>query len=78
MVEYALKLFDEMQLNDVVPNSIIYSTFMDGLCKNGLVWEALEAFNPMRGCKSKLSVETCNCLIDGLCKARRLEIAWEL
>ncbi|KAH9696345.1 pentatricopeptide repeat-containing protein [Citrus sinensis] len=77
-VEKALKLFDEMQLNGVVPDSITYATLVDGLCKNGFVLEAVELFHTLKNLKCELNIGAYNCLIDGLCKSGQLEVAWEL
>ncbi|KAK9199268.1 hypothetical protein WN944_014456 [Citrus x changshan-huyou] len=42
---------------------------------NGYLSEALELFYDLEKYKSKLNIEFVSCLIDGLCRVRRLETA---
>lgn len=65
----------EVLFSWVVPNLRTYIVLIDGLCKNGYLSEALELFYDLEKCKSKLNIEFVSCLIDGLCRVRRLETA---
>ncbi|KAK1567276.1 hypothetical protein Q3G72_010235 [Acer saccharum] len=75
----ARKLLDEMQVNDVAPDSCTFTTFIDGLCNNDCVLDALEFFHTLEeNPKFQQTIEIPSCLIDGLCKSKRIEMAWEL
>lgn len=73
-----MKLLHEMAINNVPPDSHVYTTYIDGLYKNGFVLEAMKVFSAIGNHKCVLTIETCNCLIDGLCKIGRLKIAWDI
>ena len=49
-----------------------------GRILTGYIVEAIELFHTLRNLKFELNVEAYNCLIDGLCKSGRLEIAWKI
>ncbi|XP_031271282.1 pentatricopeptide repeat-containing protein At1g62914, mitochondrial-like [Pistacia vera] len=72
VVKDARNLVGEMRLNDAFPNSWTYNIFIDGLCKNGRVLEALEMFNALVNNEIAVSIEGLNSLINGLCKTERL------
>ncbi|KAI9178182.1 hypothetical protein LWI28_023634 [Acer negundo] len=78
-VRDAQKLFDEMQFYDVAPNSSTFTAFTNGLCKNDYVQDALDFFHTLEeNPKFHITIEISNCLIDGLCKSRRIKMAWKL
>ncbi|KAK1567696.1 hypothetical protein Q3G72_015331 [Acer saccharum] len=62
----ARKLLDEMQSVNVTPNSSIFTTFINGLCRNDCVLDALELFHTLENRKFQFTIEIFNCLIDGL------------
>ena len=67
-----------MRLNGAFPDSRTYNIFIDGLCKNGYVLEALEMFSTLVNNKVAIGLEGLSSLIGGLCKTRRFETAWGL
>ncbi|XP_031247371.1 pentatricopeptide repeat-containing protein At5g39710-like [Pistacia vera] len=74
-VKDARNLVGVMQLNGAFPNSWTYSIFIDGLCKNGCVLEAVEMFYTLVDNKFAIDLTSLNSLIDGLCKTGRFETA---
>ncbi|TXG67728.1 hypothetical protein EZV62_009186 [Acer yangbiense] len=76
-INEAMSLYREMISKGVVPNNITYR-FIDGLCKNGCVVEAMELLDILKKDKFILSIKSYNGVIDGLCKTRRLKIAHKL
>ncbi|TXG67901.1 hypothetical protein EZV62_009176 [Acer yangbiense] len=78
-INEAMSLYREMISKGVVPNVITYNTFfIDGLCKNGCIVEAMELLDILKKDKFILSIKSYNCVIDGLCKTGRLKIARKL
>ncbi|XP_010443404.1 PREDICTED: pentatricopeptide repeat-containing protein At5g57250, mitochondrial-like [Camelina sativa] len=62
---------------DLTPDTVTYSTMIEGFCKTGQIEEALEMFNELR--KSSVSLAVCyNRIIDALCKKGMLETATEV
>ncbi|XVF21645.1 hypothetical protein REPUB_Repub12eG0108500 [Reevesia pubescens] len=71
-------LFGKMQFNNIAPDSCTNNIFVDGLCKNDCVSEALELFHKLEDCQFEFRIEMFNSLSNGLRKTRKLETAWYL
>lgn len=70
-------LYRAMPEMDLTPDTVTYSTMIEGCCKTGQIEEALEMFNELR--KSSISAAVCyNRIIDALCKKGMLETAMEV
>ncbi|GAY54913.1 hypothetical protein CUMW_160450 [Citrus unshiu] len=69
VVEHAMKLLHEMAINNVPPDSHVYTTYIDGLYKNGFVLEAME--NP----GLTPDVVMYNIMIHGFCKEGQIQKA---
>lgn len=50
-------LLDEMKLNKVVPDSWIYTNFIDSFCKNDCLLQAFELFYSLENYSFKLNIE---------------------
>lgn len=46
-MENALKIFNQMILNGIKPNVIVYNCMIDGFTKQGDMQNAMEMFNQM-------------------------------
>jgi len=53
------------------PNVVVYISVMDGLCKDGLVYEVLNLFSEMSGKCVLLNHITYTCSTQGLCNFGR-------
>ncbi|XP_010451905.1 PREDICTED: pentatricopeptide repeat-containing protein At5g57250, mitochondrial [Camelina sativa] len=70
-------LYRAMPDMDLTPDTVTYSTMIEGFCKTGQIEEALETFNELR--RSSVSSALCyNRIIDALCKKGMLETATEV
>ncbi|VVB16126.1 unnamed protein product [Arabis nemorensis] len=70
-------LYRAMPEMDLTPDTVTYSTLIEGCCKTGQIEQALEMFNELR--KSSVSSAVCyNRIIDALCKNGMLETAIEV
>ncbi|KFK27279.1 hypothetical protein AALP_AA8G361400 [Arabis alpina] len=70
-------LYRAMPEMDLTPDTVTYSTMIEGCCKTGQIEQALEMFNDLR--KSSISSVVCyNRIIDALCKKGMLETATEV
>ena len=65
----------EMPHKNMVPNTVTYSSLIDGLCKSGRITSALDLMKEMHHKGQPADVVTYNSLLDGLCKNQNLEKA---
>ncbi|CAN8301568.1 unnamed protein product [Cochlearia groenlandica] len=70
-------LYRAMPEMDLRPDTVTYSTLVEGFCKTGHIEEAFEMFNELR--KSSVSSAVCyNCIIGALCEKGMMETAMEV
>ncbi|KAL0377018.1 UNVERIFIED_CONTAM: hypothetical protein Scaly_0819400 [Sesamum calycinum] len=70
-----LKLFKDMQAEQVIPNLVTYNTLLHGLCMNKQIAEAFSFLHIMEEKGVNRDITTYNILIHGLCKDGKVEIA---
>ncbi|ONK80605.1 uncharacterized protein A4U43_C01F19680 [Asparagus officinalis] len=74
-VPKSLGYLNEMRRNDIRPNVVNFSTFIDAFCKEGMMNEAMKFFVDMRIRGLTPNEFTYTSLIDGNCKADNLKEA---
>ncbi|KAM1007026.1 hypothetical protein ACFX2A_003729 [Malus domestica] len=70
--EEADQIFKKMKETGLIPNAV---AMLDGLCKDGLVQEAMKLFGSMREKGTIPEVVIYTAVVDGFCKAQKLEDA---
>ncbi|KAL9168184.1 hypothetical protein ABFS82_05G144000 [Erythranthe guttata] len=70
--EDADEIFKKMKETGLIPNAV---AMLDGLCKDGLVQEAMKLFGLMREKGTIPEVVVYTAVVDGFCKAHKLEDA---
>lgn len=70
--ENADEIFKKMKETGLIPNAV---AMLDGLCKDGLVQEALKLFGLMREKGTIPEVVIYTAVVDGFCKAHKLDDA---
>ncbi|KAJ7002342.1 pentatricopeptide repeat-containing protein [Populus alba x Populus x berolinensis] len=68
----AEQIFNKMKETGLIPNAV---AMLDGLCKDGLVQEALKLFGTMREKGTIPEVVIYTAVVDGFCKAHKLDDA---
>ncbi|KAJ6369117.1 hypothetical protein OIU78_001480 [Salix suchowensis] len=68
----AEQIFNKMKETGLIPNAV---SMLDGLCKDGLVQEALKLFGTMREKGTIPEVVIYTAVVDGFCKAHKLDDA---
>eukprot|EP00252_Welwitschia_mirabilis_P025089 TRINITY_DN7705_c0_g1_i1.p1 TRINITY_DN7705_c0_g1~~TRINITY_DN7705_c0_g1_i1.p1 ORF type:complete len:273 (+),score=44.59 TRINITY_DN7705_c0_g1_i1:157-975(+) len=68
----AQQIFDKMKETGLIPNAV---AMLDGLCKDGLVNEAMKLFGEMREKGSLPEVIIYTAAVEGFCRAMQLEKA---
>ncbi|WCJ28613.1 Pentatricopeptide repeat (PPR) superfamily protein [Euphorbia peplus] len=68
----ANEIFNKMKETGLIPNAV---AMLDGLCKDGLVHDAMKLFGVMREKGTMPEVVVYTAVIDGFCKARKLDDA---
>ncbi|TYJ00179.1 hypothetical protein E1A91_A13G069600v1 [Gossypium mustelinum] len=70
--EDADEIFKKMKETGLIPNAV---AMLDGLCKDGLIQEAMKLFGLMREKGTIPEVVIYTAVVDGFCKAHKLEDA---
>ncbi|KAM1345938.1 hypothetical protein FF1_035260 [Malus domestica] len=70
--EEADQIFKKMKETGLIPNAV---AMLDGLCKDGLVQEAMKLFGSMREKGTIPEVVIYTAVVDGFCKAQKFEDA---
>lgn len=70
--EEADEIFKKMKETGLIPNAV---AMLDGLCKDGLVQDAMKLFGSMREKGTIPEVVIYTAVVDGFCKAQKLEDA---
>ncbi|XP_074313157.1 uncharacterized protein LOC141648405 [Silene latifolia] len=70
--EEANEIFNKMRKNGLIPNAV---AMLDGLCKDGLVHEAMKLFGVMREKGSMPEVVVYTAVVEGFCKAHKVDDA---
>lgn len=66
------EIFNKMKEGGLIPNAV---AMLDGLCKDGLVQEAMKLFGLMRDKGTIPEVVIYTAVVDGFCKAHKIEDA---
>ncbi|KAE8677864.1 Pentatricopeptide repeat-containing protein [Hibiscus syriacus] len=66
------EIFKKMKENGLIPNAV---AMLDGLCKDGLIQEAMKLFRLMREKGTIPEVVVYTAVVDGFCKAHKLDDA---
>ncbi|KAJ0983220.1 hypothetical protein J5N97_011475 [Dioscorea zingiberensis] len=74
----ARELFDEFVGKGLKPDVIMYTSLMDGFCRNAEMDAAKELFNDMQGKGLKPDIITYSTMIEGFCTLGKLDEAQEL
>ncbi|KAK9024554.1 hypothetical protein V6N11_004712 [Hibiscus sabdariffa] len=72
-LDKAMELFHEISRKGLIPNNVTYNTLMQSKLE-----EALKLFQAMRNNGLELDIVPYSILMDGLCKARHINVAKEL
>ncbi|GJX45541.1 pentatricopeptide repeat-containing protein [Tanacetum coccineum] len=76
--EYALKLFLEFLHSGIEPNHVIFLSILYACSHNGLVDEGISLFETMtKQYNIEPKLEHCACVVDLLCRAGRIEHAYD-
>ena len=67
-----------MHHKNLVPDTITYSSLIDGLCKSGRISYVQDLLNEMHASGQCHDIFTFNILLEGLCKSQHLDEAIEL
>ncbi|KAK6266818.1 hypothetical protein QUC31_017655 [Theobroma cacao] len=75
----ALRLFDQMKKEMIKPDGMTFTSILTACSHSGLVEDGLQVFKCMR---EEYSIDPCEehyaCIVDLLCRAGRLEVAYDL
>lgn len=78
-IEEAAQLLGKLLAEKLcVPNERTYSAMINGLCKAGATFKALELLDLLENGNCKLDVYAYNIVIDGLCKDGKVDDALQL
>ncbi|CAI9783686.1 unnamed protein product [Fraxinus pennsylvanica] len=77
-MDAAFRIFHEMPRRGYSPDSYTYGTLINGLCRAGRIWEAIELLVEMEAIDCSPTLVTYSLLIHGLCQSNYLEAAIDL
>lgn len=78
-IRVAIEFIRIMEIGKCKPNTVVYSTIIDSLCKDKILDEALDLFTEMIDKGISPNVITCSFFIQGLCnngKWKEVENLW--
>jgi pentatricopeptide repeat protein len=72
-MDYAFKVFEEMQAHGYLPNVVTFNILVKWLCKEGRIYEGLILLVVMLQKDHETNAITFNTLMDQLCKEGKLQ-----